>query len=221
MNSFGPHYINVQKQYHLKQQRHPQHSRHHLHQQQYLHSPPQPYPQQYDNSVDRTGQPEHLEKEMERVKTEYPNVYQMIQDQQSFIEEQKISAAKASSKIRSLEKKLSSLWDYKKKLDDKIPPVIHVDKVIESSSCDDDTAGLDSSKKRLHSNLHPAMRTGNVDNQENTHVTDVDAYESLPLKKRMKRQQENRPDIAKAIATLKAATSPSFSSNEQLRTFLF
>ncbi len=144
---------------------------------------------------------------------EYPIVFEFIQDQQLRLEEQRREIEIANERIERLEKDLSNLWDDKKKEVDKIPPVIHVDKVQVSTASDDDTSAIDSTRKR------------NSENQENVQsdnrTNDIDStFDSLPLKKRKKRQKSH-PDIAKAIATLQAATSPSFSRNEKFRSFAF
>ena len=174
-----------------------------MQQQQFLEQPQQQPQQQQYPIMDHSTQ---LRKATSMVKVEYPIVYHMIREQQNQIEEQKRGAEQASKQIALLQKEISSLWDDKKKEVDRIPPVIHVGKVV-GSSCDDDTSGLDSTKKRF---------------SQITSTTDVvaDMYDSLPLKKRMRRQKP-RPDFAKAMATLQAATSPSFAHNGQLRTSLF
>lgn len=169
-------------------------------QQQFMNMQQQPYIRQ------RMMAPERQEDQLIRVQAEYPMVYQLIQEQQRIISDQKHSADNASNEIRCLQKQICRLQEDIKKHDDKIPPIIHVGKG--QDSCGDDSSGFSSTKKRVQ------------EFQECAQVTDVDTYDSLPFKKRMKKQR-SRPDIARAMATLHAATSPTFTRNEKIQSFYF
>jgi len=127
----------------------------------------------------------------------------LIQDQNRLIEQHRQDANKATTRIAQLTRQIISLQEEKQKTADKIPPVIHVNKNQATSSQGDTSASSSMGKKRERRDL-----------QENDQGTDVDTYESLPLKKR-NRRQKFRPDVATVMATLAAATSPIFAAQRQ------
>jgi hypothetical protein len=134
--------------------------------------------------------------QMRIIMRDYPLVYQHTEDQAVLIREQQAEVDRAAKEIAALKRQISNFDDNR---GDKVPPMISVGKdELSSSSKDDDTANESSDplKKRF------------VSRDEGT-SNDADTLDSLPLKKRHKKRGSKR-DINTVLATLQAATSPSF-----------
>lgn len=134
--------------------------------------------------------------QMRIIMRDYPQVYQHMEDQKLLIREQQVEADRAAKEIAALNRQISSFNDNR---GDKVPPIILVGKDIESSTSKDDDTAVESSaplKKRV---VSCDEGTGN----------DADTLDSLPFKKRHKRYG-SKQDINTVLATLQAATSPSF-----------
>ena len=161
--------------------------------------PPQgPISQSHHGFHSRGNYNNQMSHEMTRVQIEFPTIYQLIQEQQSVIEQQRADQDGVMREIATLKKLVHTLQEEKKKEDDNIPPVILVGKDEGSAY----TAASSSIKKRPSSDAQDNDQNADVDNS---------TYDSLPLKKRTKRKKA-APNLATVIATLKAATSPSFSN---------
>jgi hypothetical protein len=134
--------------------------------------------------------------QMRIIMRDYPLVYQHMEDQTLLIREQQVEADRAAKEIAALKRQISSFNDNR---GDKVPPIILVGKDEECSSSKDDDTAIESSaplKKRF------------VSRDEGT-SNDADTLDSLPFKKRHKRYG-SKQDINTVLATLQAATSPSF-----------
>jgi len=115
------------------------------------------------------------------------------------IREQQVEADRAAKEIADLKRQISSFNGNDNNRGDKIPPMILVGKDEESSSSKDDDTAIESSaplKKRV------------VSCDEGASSNDADTLDSLPFKKR--KRYGSKQDINTVLATLQAATSPSF-----------
>ncbi len=159
-------------------------------------------------------QHQHPHLDVNRLQVEHPYAMHLIHLQQNQLDQNFHQLNKAITEIQSLRRELDALREEKKKKEDKIPPVILVNK-DEISDSDKDTVSLVikgvSTKKEDKSGRCPidgdATCTGNT-------LSTV-SNDARPLKKRARRNGSSKslPDYAKVMATLAAATSPSFKMN--------